>query len=58
MRPFLLKTRQALDRAVDKCYQPQPLASDTKQVEYLFELYKEYTEGLLAGEKPKRKKRA
>ena len=30
---------QKLDRAVDKCYRPQPFASDAKRVEFLFELY-------------------
>ena len=48
--------RHALDKAVDKCYRAAPFASDAKRVEYLFELYEKYTMGLLAGEKPKRKK--
>lgn len=64
MPPALLKAHQALDKAVDKCYRAQPFTSDAKRVEYLFELYEEYTKGLLAGasakaaatrgEKPKR----
>jgi hypothetical protein len=57
MPPDLVKAHQALDKAVDKCYRPQPFASDAKRVEYLFELYEKYTMGLLAGEKPKRKKK-
>jgi hypothetical protein len=57
MPPALLKAHQALDKAVDKCYRPQPFTSDSKRVEYLFELYEEYTKGLLAGEKPKRRKK-
>ena len=40
-----------------KCCRPQPFASDAKRVEYLFELYEKYTKGLLAGEKPKRKRK-
>jgi hypothetical protein len=56
MPPDLVKAHQALDKAVDKCYRPQPYASDAKRVEYLFELYEKYTMGLLAQEKPKRKK--
>lgn len=32
-----------------KCYRTQPFASDAKQVQYLFELYKKYTRGLVAG---------
>jgi hypothetical protein len=54
MPPALLKAHQALDKAVDKCYRSQPFASDAKRVEYLFELYEEYTRGVLAAEKPKR----
>ncbi len=57
MPPDLVKAHQTLDKAVDKCYRPQPFASDAKRVEYLFELYEKYTAGLLAGEKPKRKKK-
>jgi hypothetical protein len=57
MPPDLVKAHQALDKAVDKCYRPQPFASDAKRVEYLFELYEKYTMGLLAQEKPKRKKK-
>ena len=61
MPPDLVKAHQALDKAVDKCYRPQPFpgsgtgAGDAKRVEYLFELYEKYTSGLLAQEKPKRK---
>lgn len=60
MPPALLKAHQALDKAVDKCYRAQPFTSDAKRVEYLFELYEEYTKGAFAkataarGEKPKR----
>jgi len=56
MPPDLVRAHQALDKAVDKCYRPQPFASDAKRVEYLFELYEKYTMGLLAGEKPNRRK--
>jgi len=53
------------DRAADKCCRMQPFTSPgsetgagfAKRVEYLFELYEKYTQGLLAGEKPKRKKK-
>ncbi len=41
----LLKAHQALDKAVDKCYRPQPFASDAKRVEFLFELYEGYAGG-------------
>lgn len=53
MPPDLVKAHQTLDKAVDKCYRPQPFANDAKRVEYLFELYEKYTAGLLAGERGK-----
>lgn len=56
MLPGLLIARQVLDKAVDKCYRPQPFESDAKRVEYLFGLYEKYTSGLLANEKPKKRK--
>jgi hypothetical protein len=31
----LHKARQALDRAVDRCYRPEPFSSDRHRVEYL-----------------------
>jgi len=57
--------QSSLDNAVDKCYRAQPFAIPgsvpgagfAKRVEYLFELYEKYTMGLLATEKPKRKKK-
>lgn len=59
MPPALLKAHHALDKAVDKCYRPQAFANDAKRVEFLFELYEQYTAGLLAGAgKEKRKKKA
>jgi hypothetical protein len=39
----LLKAHQALDRAVDKCYRPEPFDSDRQRVEYLFTLYETLT---------------
>jgi hypothetical protein len=35
----LLKTHQQLDRAVDRCYPPEPFPSDRHRVENLFALY-------------------
>ena len=46
---------QQLDKAVDKCYRPAAFESETKRIEYLFELYEKYTAGLFAGEGKKRK---
>jgi len=57
MPPVLVKAHQALDKAVDLCYRPQPFPSETKRIEYLFELYDKYTAGLFAdSKKPKKKK--
>ena len=36
MPPALVKAHAELDRAVDRCYRPQPFASDRQRVEYLF----------------------
>ena len=55
MPPVLVKAHQALDKAVDLCYRPQPFITEAKRIEYLFELYDKYTGGLFAGEKKKKK---
>ena len=46
MPPILLKAHQSLDKAVDLAYRPQPFTSDAKRMEYLFELYEKYTQGM------------
>ena len=46
MPPDLVKAHQALDKAVDLCYRPQPFPNETKRIEFLFELYDKYTAGL------------
>ena len=56
MPPTLVKAHQALDKAVDQCYRPQPFINDTKRIEYLFELYDKYTAGLFKEEKRVKKK--
>ena len=60
MPPELVKAHQALDRAVEKCYRPDPFQSDRDRTEHLFKLYESLTTGPLeAGmaAKPKRGKR-
>ncbi len=57
MPPALVKAHQALDKAVDLCYRPQPFTSETNRIEYLFELYDKYTSGLFREEKYKRRKK-
>ena len=54
----LLKAHQQLDRAVDRCYRPEPFPSDRHRVEYLFALYEQFTAPLVApAAKPARKGR-
>ncbi len=46
MPPDLVKAHQALDKAVDLCYRPQPFAGELSRIEFLFGLYEQYTAGL------------
>lgn len=57
MPPVLVKAHQALDKAVDLCYRPQPFVNEAKRIEFLFELYDRYTSGLF-GEKKKTKEKS
>lgn len=57
MPPALVKTHQALDKAVDACYRPQPFTTDANRMEFLFALYETYTAGLFATEKKSKKKK-
>ena len=53
----LLKAHQELDRAVDRCYRPEPFDSDRPRVEYLFALYEKITAPLVAAARPRGKRR-
>lgn len=55
MPPVLVKAHQALDKAVDLCYRAQPFTSESKRIEFLFELYDKYTAGLFVKEKKSKK---
>ena len=44
----LLHAHQDLDRAVDRCYRPEPFPGDRHRVEYLFALYEKLTDPLAA----------
>lgn len=48
MPPALVKAHQDLDRAVDLCYRPQAFPNEARRIEYLFELYEQYTAPLMA----------
>ncbi len=50
MPPELVKAHQALDKAVDKCYRGKAFTNETERIEFLFELYNEYTAPLLKEE--------
>ena len=56
MPPKLVKAHHALDKAVDLCYRPQAFTNETARIEFLFELYNEYTMPLLNQEKKKSRK--
>ncbi len=43
MPPKLVKAHQELDKAVDLCYRPQSFTSESSRIEFLFDLYNEYT---------------
>ncbi len=59
MPPALVKAHAELDRAVDRCYRPQPFDNDRQRVEHLFALYEKLTAPLLpSAKKPRRKARS
>ena len=49
----LTKAHQKLDRAVDICYRSQSFTSESKRMEFLFELYEKYTAPLTTKGKKK-----
>jgi hypothetical protein len=51
MPPALVRAHNELDKAVDLAHRPQPFATETKRIEYLFELYDKYTAGLFPAKK-------
>ncbi len=53
MPPKLVKAHQALDKAVDLCYRPQAFTNENARIEYLFDLYNQYTAPLLKEKKGK-----
>ena len=53
----LVKAHADLDRAVERCYRPEPFASDRQRVEFLFALYESITAPLLPAEKKGRRGR-
>ena len=54
----LVKAHQHLDRAVERCYRPEPFASDRERVEFLFALYEQLTAPLLPAPVSARRRRS
>ena len=52
----LVDAHNKLDKAVDLCYRPQPFQTELSRLEFLFDLYKKYTNPIFAEPKKKRKK--
>jgi hypothetical protein len=46
MPPELVSVHKSLDNAVDLAYRSQPFGDNTKRIEFLFSLYKQYTSDL------------
>ena len=60
--PFLgikeiIKAHNALDKAVDLAYRPQPFVNEANRMAFLFELYEKYTADLFTKEKVKKGKK-
>lgn len=53
MPPALARAHQALDRAVDRCYRPQPFTTELARLEFLFGLYQQLSAPVL-GATPKK----
>ncbi len=53
MPPALARAHQALDRAVDRCYRPQPFSTELARLEFLFGLYQQLSAPVL-GTTPKK----
>lgn len=55
MPPRLAKAHEVLDRAVERCYRPEPFATDRQRVEYLFALYEKLSVPLAPAAKKARR---
>jgi hypothetical protein len=58
MPPSLTKAHIELDKAVDLAYRSQPFTSEVKRMEFLFELYEQYTADLFTKEKKNKTSKA
>jgi len=48
MPPNLVKAHRELDKAVDLCYRPQSFTNETRRIEFLFDLYNQYTTSMFS----------
>ena len=48
MPPALARAHATLDRVVDRCYRPQPFATELARLEFLFGLYQQLSAPLVA----------
>jgi hypothetical protein len=53
----LTDAHKEIDDAVDACYRKEKFTTELNRLEFLFELYKKYTQPLIGTEKKKRKKK-
>jgi len=51
MPPKLVKAHQELDKAVDLCYRTQAFTTEASRIEFLFDLYNEYTSPMFSEKK-------
>jgi len=60
MPPDLAKAHAALDKAVDRCYRPEPFGAERERIEHLFALYEKLTTPLapVTPTKKRRRKKA
>ena len=58
MPKLLVDAHRALDKAVDLCYRLEAFKTELERLEFLFALYRQYTEPMSVAmeEKPKRKR--
>jgi hypothetical protein len=56
--PDLMRAHRDLDKFVDTCYRSQPFDTEMQRIEFLFDLYKKYTQPLFGSEKKKRVKKS
>ena len=52
----LTDTHKEIDNAVDACYRKEKFTTELIRLEFLFELYKKYSQPLISSEKKKRRK--